>query len=171
MTSQPEAWLRGPVAGIAPALQPVAHSFIGAREDVVAPLEGLTEHQLWLEPGGAASIGFHLLHLAGSTDRLLTYARAEALAPAQKEALAAERTPSTPRPTADELLRRWDAAVESALRQLSATSEADLDAPRLIGRAQLPSSVLGLLVHAGEHATRHAGQIITTAKIVRGLAL
>ena len=171
MTSQPEAWLRGPVAGIAPALQPVAHSFIGAREDVVAPLGGLTEHQLWLEPGGAASIGFHLRHLAGSTDRLLTYARGEALTPSQKEALAAERTSPHPRPTVAELLRGWDTAVESALRQLAATAETELGAARLIGRAQLPSTVLGLLVHAGEHATRHAGQIITTAKIVRGLAL
>ena len=171
MTSQPEAWLRGPVAGIAPALQPVAHSFIAAREDVAPPLEDLTEYQLWLEPGGAASIGFHMRHLAGATDRLLTYARGEALTASQKEALAAERAAPNPRPTVAELLREWDTAVENALRQLAATSQTDLGAARLIGRAQLPSTVLGLLVHAGEHATRHAGQIITTAKIVRGLAL
>jgi hypothetical protein len=30
--------------------------------------------------------------------------------------------------------------------------------------------VLGLLFHAAEHAQRHAGQIITTAKVVRLLA-
>jgi hypothetical protein len=40
-----------------------------------------------------------------------------------------------------------------------------------VGRAQLPSTTLGLLVHAAEHATRHVGQIITTAKIIRGLKL
>jgi hypothetical protein len=28
----------------------------------------------------------------------------------------------------------------------------------------------GLLYHAGEHTTRHAGQVITTVKIVRGQA-
>jgi uncharacterized damage-inducible protein DinB len=40
--------------------------------------------------------------------------------------------------------------------------------PRLVGRAQLPSNVLGLLFHAAEHTMRHTGQVITTAKIVRG---
>jgi uncharacterized damage-inducible protein DinB len=37
---------------------------------------------------------------------------------------------------------------------------------RGVGRAQLPSNVLGLLFHAAEHSTRHAGQLITTAKIL-----
>lgn len=58
MSSQPEAWLRGPVAGIPDALQPAAHAFIAAGEDAVAPVTGLTVEQLWLQPGGAASIGF-----------------------------------------------------------------------------------------------------------------
>jgi uncharacterized damage-inducible protein DinB len=38
---------------------------------------------------------------------------------------------------------------------------------RGVGRAQLPSNVLGLLFHAAEHASRHTGQVVTTAKIVR----
>lgn len=79
MGSQPEPWLRGPVDGIATGLQPVAHAFIAAREDVTAPLADVTPAQVWLQPGGAASIGFHLMHLAGATDRLLTYARGESL--------------------------------------------------------------------------------------------
>jgi uncharacterized damage-inducible protein DinB len=157
------------VAGIPDALQPVAHAFVAAREDVVAPLAGLTAGQLWRQPGGAASIGFHLMHLAGATDRLLTYARGETLSDAQKAALGAERTPPEPRPTADELQRAWEAVVDRALAQIGATREADLGAPRPIGRAQLPSTVRGLLFHAAEHAARHAGQIVTTAKIVRSL--
>ncbi len=36
-----------------------------------------------------------------------------------------------------------------------------------MGRGRLPSTVLGLLVHAAEHASRHAGQITTTARFVR----
>jgi uncharacterized damage-inducible protein DinB len=32
----------------------------------------------------------------------------------------------------------------------------------------LPSTVLGLLVHAAEHTSRHVGQLITTMKVVRG---
>ena len=171
MSSQPEAWLRGPVAGISDPLQPAAHAFVAAAEDVVAPVAGLSDAQLWLQPGGAASIGFHLMHLAGATDRLLTYARGAALSDAQKAALAAERRPGEPRPSADELLRAWKAGVDGALRQLAATPDADLPAVRGVGRAQLPTTVHGLLFHAAEHATRHAGQIITTAKIVRGLGL
>jgi len=39
---------------------------------------------------------------------------------------------------------------------------------RKVGRAGLPSTVLGLLFHAAEHSTRHVGQAITTAKILAG---
>ena len=86
--SQPEPWLRGPVPGIPTLLQPVAHAFLLAMEDIEVAVSDLTVDQLWLEPGGAASPGFHLVHLAGSTDRLLTYARGEALSASQRAALA-----------------------------------------------------------------------------------
>jgi uncharacterized damage-inducible protein DinB len=147
---------------------PVAHAFIAAREDVVAALSGLSVEQFWARPGGAASVGFHLMHMAGSTDRQLTYARGTALDERQKAALAAEKNLPEPKPTADELLKTWDAAVERALKQLGETKDGELSAPRLVGRAQLPSTVRGLLFHAAEHAARHVGQIVTTAKIVRG---
>lgn len=170
-TSQPEPWLRGPVPGIPALLQPVAHAFLLALEDVEAAVSTLTVDQLWFGPGGAASAGFHLMHLAGSTDRLLTYARGETLSPAQRAALAAENTLATPYPPVDELLTGWRTTVEGALRQLATTSEATLTSARHVGRAQLPSTVLGLLFHAAEHAQRHVGQIVTTSKIVRGLGL
>jgi uncharacterized damage-inducible protein DinB len=171
MPSLPEAWQRGPVPAIPDQLQPVAHALIGATEDVSAALAGLTASQLWLSPGGAASIGFHLMHLAGSTDRLFSYARGEGLSAAQKQALAAERALPEPRPTADALLRAWQETVDRALEHLARTPEADLGAPRGVGRMAVPSNVRGLLFHAAEHATRHVGQIITTAKIVTGLHL
>jgi hypothetical protein len=37
-----------------------------------------------------------------------------------------------------------------------------------VGRMKLPSNVLGLLFHAAEHTQRHVGQVVTTAKVVRG---
>jgi uncharacterized damage-inducible protein DinB len=37
-----------------------------------------------------------------------------------------------------------------------------------VGRARLPTNVLGLLFHTAEHAARHAGQVVTTMKLVRG---
>jgi uncharacterized damage-inducible protein DinB len=148
------------------ALQPVAHSLLQVREEL-APLAALGERELWLRPGGAAAVGFHLLHLAGSTDRLFTYARGEELSAAQRAALAAEREP--PAEPAAALLARVEAAIEAALAQLRATDPATLAEPRAVGRARLPSTVGGLLFHAAEHAQRHAGQAVTTAKIVRGL--
>ncbi|MCC7243667.1 MAG: DinB family protein, partial [Acidobacteria bacterium] len=159
----PEPWLRGPLPAIPAGLQPAAHALVMSIEDCEAAAAGLSPEQLWHEPGGAASVGFHLRHLAGSTDRLLTYARGEPLSSAQKVALAVEATPGEPRPTAAELLRAWRTAVDRALGQLAATPDAALMDARGVGRAQLPSSVLGLLFHAAEHASRHTGQVVTTA--------
>jgi uncharacterized damage-inducible protein DinB len=169
MAQLPEPWLRGPLPGISPVLQPVGHALVGAREDVHRATEALTPAQLWAHPGGAASIGFHLIHLAGSTDRLFTYARGAVLSDEQRASLAAERASPEPAPPLDTLLAAWRATVDRALDQLAQTPDATLGHVRLVGRAQLPSTVLGLLAHAAEHAQRHTGQVITTAKIVRAL--
>ena len=168
-SSLPEPWLRGPLPGIPPLLQPAAHAFVMAREDVTAAVAGLAPDALWLEPGGIAPVGFHLAHLASSTDRLLTYARGEALSAAQRDALAGERTLTADRPALEQLLSGWHDTVAAALAQLASTLEHDLLRPREVGRARLPSTLLGLLFHAAEHASRHTGQIVTTAKLVRGL--
>ena len=168
-SAAPEVWLRGPIEGVAAALQPVAHSLLQVREELGVALAGLGERELWLRPGGAAAIGFHLLHLAGSTDRLFSYARAEGLSEAQRVALDAERDP--PRESLEALLRRLDGVIGAALAQLRATDPATLADPRAVGRAGLPSTVGGLLFHAAEHAQRHAGQAVTTARIVRGSGL
>jgi uncharacterized damage-inducible protein DinB len=163
----PEPWLRGALPGIPSLLQPAAHAFVMAREDVTAALEGLADDQLWRTPGGITPLGFHIAHLAGSTDRLLTYARNEPLSDAQKEALALERKIADVRPPLDRMLAAWQATVDAALRQLGSTSEENLLEPRFVGRARLPSTVLGLLFHAAEHASRHTGQVVTTARLIR----
>jgi uncharacterized damage-inducible protein DinB len=138
-----------------------------AREDVTAAVTGLSDAQLWLEPGGATPLGLHLAHLAGSTDRLLTYARGDALSVGQREALAREKTLTRTRPPLHELLAAWQRTVDAALEQLAVTGVETLAEPRLVGRAKLPSTVLGLLFHAAEHASRHTGQVVTTTRIVR----
>jgi uncharacterized damage-inducible protein DinB len=166
-SKQSEPWLRGPVPGIPLLLQPAAHAFLMAQEDVVAAVDALTADDIWERPGGIASVGFHVAHLAGSTERLLTYARDESLTELQAYALARERTIDTARPPIDELLADWRRVVTASLGQLASTPEADLLDPRFVGRARLPSTVLGLLFHAAEHAARHTGQIVTTAKLLR----
>lgn len=171
MAGQPEVWLRGPLPDVAPQLMPAAHALMQSAEDIAAAAAGLTTEELWVKPGGAASAGFHIRHIAGSIDRLLTYVRGELLNEAQRKALATEREPGDPPATAEELIRQAHAAIEQALNVIRATTpEAALE-PRGVGRAQLPSSVGGLLFHIAEHTQRHTGQLITTAKIVRGLGV
>jgi uncharacterized damage-inducible protein DinB len=162
-----EVWLRGPVAQIPAWLQPVAHSLLQCREEIRASVPGLTREQIWATPSGAASVGFHVRHAAGSLERLFTYARGERLSPAQLAALAAEGSPDRAADAGTQLIRAFDRAVETALEQLRMTGEATLLEPRGVGRAQLPSTVLGLLFHAAEHTQRHAGQIATTVKLLR----
>ena len=167
MTSIPrEVWLRGPLPGFDPALMPVAHALAQVREDIAAALEATEPEDLWARPGGAAAAGFHLRHLAGSLDRLLTYARGEPLSPEQVAALAREGEAGA---TAAELEEMVNAAIDHALEQLRRWPVATLGEIRPVGRARLPATVLGRLVHAAEHAARHTGQLVTTLKIVRGL--
>ena len=164
----PEFWLRGPIEGVPPALMPAAHALLQTLEDVERAVDGLTVDQLWLAPGGAASIGFHLIHLSGSTDRLLTYARGLALNDDQKAAIGKEKNP--PRTAAAPLVADFRRTVEAALAQIRSTPPASLTDSRAVGRAALPTTVLGLIFHAAEHSQRHAGQIVTTAKVVRAPA-
>jgi uncharacterized damage-inducible protein DinB len=162
----PEAWLRGPIDGVEAYLQPAAHALVQAREDFDRVTVGISLANLWARPNGAASLGFHLRHVAGSLDRLLTYARGAQLDDRQQAALKREAEPGTPPDGAATLVEQARRAIDAALAQLRATRREELLEPRAVGRAQLPSNVLGLLVHAAEHASRHVGQAITTAKIV-----
>jgi hypothetical protein len=168
-TPQPEPWLRGPLPGIPALLQPAAHALVMAREDVDAAVGGLSVDQTWMSPSGVPPLGFHVAHLSGSTDRLLTYARGERLDALQKAALLREGGLAAECPPVERLLADWHATVDRALAQLAATPEATLGDARAVGRAQLPSTVLGLIFHAAEHASRHTGQIVTTARLVRAV--
>ena len=164
----PEAWLRGPVEGIDPILMPVAHALIQAREDVEALVGRVPESAVWERPGGAASIGFHVRHLGGALDRLFTYARGESLSDAQRAALKGEAAPGDPAASLGDVVRETGAIIDQSLAHLRALTRDRLLEHRAVGRAALPSNVLGLLFHAAEHCTRHAGQAITTAKVLGG---
>ena len=165
----PEPWLRGPVPGIDPMLMPAAHCLLQVREDLRRVAEGLDPERRRARPGGAASIAFHLRHVAGSIDRLLAYARGESLSDQQRASAAAEKDDASAPPVA-EMLAAVDAAVERALAQMRATPPNALADARPVGRAGLPSTVIGLLFHLAEHAQRHTGQTIATAKAVTGPA-
>ena len=164
---EPEVWLRGALPDVPALLQPVAHSLTQCREEVRGALGGLSPAHIGARPGGAASVGFHVRHAAGSLDRLLSYARGEQLSTAQRDALAAEAAPDFAEGAAERLLVDFESGTERALAQIRQTREQTLLEPREVGRAKLPSTVIGCLVHGAEHAMRHVGQLSVTARIVR----
>lgn len=158
---KPEVWLRGPIEGIHPLLQPVAHALLQAREEVVELLVDFPEEKLWAKIAGKASVAFHLQHLTGVLDRLFTYARNEGLSSRQFAYLDQEGAESAA-VSLRMLLSQFEAQVESAIEELKNTSPASLTENRGVGRAQLSGTVIGLLVHAAEHTMRHVGQLIVT---------
>ncbi len=163
-----EVWLRGPLPDVPPLLQGVAHALLQAREEVAALMTGFPEALLWKRPAGVASVGFHLQHLSGVLDRLFTYARGEALNEAQLAYLVREgESRAEDRPeSVQELVAAFERQVDAALAELRRVDVGGLLGPRGVGRAQLPSTVLGLYVHAAEHTTRHVGQLLVTVKVL-----
>lgn len=164
-----EAWLRGPLEGVDPLLMPAAHALIEAADNIEEAAGDLTVEEMWTKPGGAPSVGFHLQHIIGSIDRLLTYARGHALSEEQHRFLHEEAEPNgDPPATASTLVLAARARIDEAVQTIRATRRETLLEPRAVGQAKLPTNVVGLLFHIAEHTQRHTGQIVTTAKIVRG---
>ncbi|MEO5826205.1 MAG: DinB family protein [Gemmatimonadales bacterium] len=159
-----EWWQRGPVAGVPDVLQPVAHILLQVRESVSELVDGLTPEQWNARPAGVASVAFHVLHIPGVIDRLFTYARGDALTDDQFAALRSESA------TLDAVgiaaaVAALDARVDAALAELRKVDVTTLGEFRGVGRAQLPSTVIGCLVHGAEHAMRHVGQLSVTARL------
>jgi DinB superfamily len=160
----PEPWLRGPIPGISPLIAPVLYAFQQAREDLAKHTGGLTADQIWARPLGLAPVGFHLRHIAGSVDRLTTYLLGAQLS---EEQMAALNTEMKPGESQEKLLARVNDALARAEERIGSIDPATLAEPRAVGRQQLPTTVIGLLVHIAEHTQRHVGQAIGAAKLAR----
>ena len=165
-TTKPEAWLRGPIPEIPLLLQPAAHALLQSKEDVYKYTEDFPPNLLWKKPYDRASVGFHLQHLTGVLDRMLTYAKAMPLTEEQFAFLRAEVQTDTSI-TVSQLLKAFDDKVNEALEYFKALSDDDLVRTRTVGRKKLPSTVIGLLFHAAEHSQRHIGQLLVTASVVK----
>lgn len=158
-----EPWLSGPIEGADALVAPLIHSFTQVREDAAKWTEGLTAEELWAEPAGSGSVGFHLRHAGGAAERLCAYLEGRQLSEEQVAAAKAEKTPGASR---EQLLAELNArldAVESAVRALDPACLRDA---RGVGRKMLPTTVMGLIVHIAEHTQRHVGEAIVTAKWV-----
>lgn len=132
-TPATEVWQRGPVAGFAPALQPAVHALLQVIEEAEANAAPLSHRELWLRPYDIASVGFHLLHTAGATDRLLTYARDERLSPDQLDYVRAEGTPLGTDVSAAALVERMQQSLHASLERIRAIDPARFNDARYIG--------------------------------------
>jgi len=164
--AETEWWQRGPVDGVPAVLQPVAHILLQVRESVAELVEDLTEAQWNARPAGVASSAFHVRHIAGVIDRLFTYARGQSLSAEQFAAIKIEGTPLS-LSDVPAVLNGLSMRVDAAIAELRTIDVATLGDFRGVGRAQLPSTVIGCLVHGAEHSMRHVGQLSVTTRVVR----
>jgi uncharacterized damage-inducible protein DinB len=161
-----EPWLRGTLTENDAVRRGVLHALQLAREDVARWCSEFTGEQLEARPFGLPSVGFQMRHIARSLDRLLTYAEGRQLSDGQLEALESEMEASGSR---EMIFGEFERGIESAMQRIEAIQPGTYDKARWVGRGGLPSSVGGLLVHCADHAQRHVGQLVTTAKVVVAL--
>lgn len=165
---QPEPWLRDTHRDLDPLVRQVTHALELTREDVDRWCSGLTDAEWHARPWSLEPLAFHVHHIVRSLDRLLTYADGRQLTETQFALLRAELSAPA---AADEILDEFHLGLEASLARIRAFTPAEYTMPRQIGRAGLPSTVGGLLVHCAEHTQRHTGQAITTAKLLRALRI
>jgi uncharacterized damage-inducible protein DinB len=161
-----EPWLRGTHSEVDAVARAVLHALDLAEDDVAKWCGGLTDAEMNARPFGIAPVAFHLRHIARSLDRLLSYAEGTQLDATQKAAL---RTELDDDATREGVLAEFQAGLRAAAERVRAFSPEHYDAPRGVGRAMLPTTVGGLLVHCADHTQRHVGQVVTTAKVVAAM--
>lgn len=161
-----EPWLRGTHTDVPVVARAVLYSFELAADDAARWTEGMTDLEIHAQPSGLMSVGSQLRHIAGSVDRLLTYAEGQQLSDEQLRALKGEQSGTE---TREQLLEEMDAALDRAAERVRTLASDDLDTERRVGRKNLPTTLGGTLIHIAEHTQRHVGQLVTTAKVVRAL--
>jgi uncharacterized damage-inducible protein DinB len=159
-----EPWLRGTYADVPAAGRAVLHALDLAVDDIAKWTAGLTDAEVRSAPLGLTPIAYHLRHIARSTDRILAYAEGNQLTAEQLVALKAE---STGEESLAELIAEVEISFSNAADRIRTLATADLNTPRFVGRKQLPTSIGGALIHVADHTQRHAGQIVTTAKVIK----
>jgi DinB superfamily len=157
-----EPWLRGTLTEVDAVRRQLLHALELASEDVDRWCAGLSDTEINARPFGIASVAFHLRHIAGSLDRLLTYAEGSSLSGAQMDALHNEMDAAS----AEIVLDEFGAGLGESRQRVMMISSRSYEETRSVGRGRLPSTVGGLLVHCAEHTQRHVGQAVTTAKVV-----
>ena len=162
----PEPWLRGTHRELDPVVRQFVHSMEQVEEDAERWCAGLSEEELNARPMGLPSVAFHLHHMSGSLDRLLSYAEGRQLDEAQLNAMRSENEEQA---VTGGVLHGVRQALAESKRRAQAFTPAQYNQERGVGRKLLPTTVGSLLVHCAEHTQRHLGQAITTAKLLVAL--
>jgi uncharacterized damage-inducible protein DinB len=168
-TPYTEPWLRGTHADVPAAARAVLHALDLALDDLTKWTAGLTDAEIHASPLGLTPIAFHLRHIAGSTDRILTYAEGGQISAEQLAALKAEQGSEGNQESLAALLAGVEAAFSNAAERVRVLATANLDTPRAVGRKQLPTSLGGAMIHVADHTQRHVGQVVTTAKVLKAM--
>jgi uncharacterized damage-inducible protein DinB len=164
-----EPWLRGTHADVPAAGRAVLHALELALDDLRKWTAGLTDAEIHAQPLGLPSVAFLLRHIAGSVDRILTYAEGNQLSDEQLSSLKSESGGEGKQETLAELLAAVENSLRNAAERVRTLAAADLNTPRTVGRKQLPTSLGGAMIHVADHTQRHVGQVVTTAKVVKAL--
>jgi uncharacterized damage-inducible protein DinB len=157
-----EPWLRGTLTEMDPLRRAVVHALWLASEDVTRWCTGLSEEEMEARPLGLPSVAFQMRHMVGSLDRLLTYAEGRQLSEEQMAAMMSEMAPSS----REDAMAEFEAGMRSAEERVRAFLPESYEEVRGVGRKMLPTTVGGLLVHCADHTQRHAGQMVTTVKVI-----
>lgn len=158
-----EPWLRGTLTETPAVQRAVLHALQAAEEDLTKWCADLTDDEIQQRPAGLPSVAFHLRHIPGSIDRLLTYAEEQELSAGQLEALKSESSGVI---SVREALAALSSALQSFAERILWLDPAEFEEPRFVGRRRMPTTVGGLLVHVADHTQRHVGQAIATAKVL-----
>ena len=167
---QLEVWMRGPISGISPFLQPVAHALLQIDEDIQKQLTDEIEPYLWIRPFEMANIAFHIQHIVGVIQRMVIYSKGESLTEEELQEIKLEGI-QNPEINNEVLKNRLHEVIEQTVRYLKSIDPNTLADERFLGRKKIPTTQIGLLFHAAEHGQRHYGQLLVTIKTVKGLFL
>ncbi len=161
-----EPWLRGTHTDVPAVGRAVLHALELGLDDLTKWTAGVTDVEVHAHPLGLPSLAFHLRHIAGSVDRILSYAEENQLTAEQLATLKSEQVGEE---TLAELLAGVESCFSNAAERVRALATADFDTFRGVGRKQLPTSIGGALIHVADHTQRHVGQAVTTAKVLVAL--
>jgi hypothetical protein len=100
-------------------------------------------------------------------DRLFTYAEGSLLSDVQKRYLKEETGSSGDMVSVAALVNTVQQKIDWAVNKMKLMREDEILEKRGVGRAQLPSTVFGLIFHSAEHSMRHLGQLLVTSRILK----